>query len=95
MKALDRAGAIHQSLHVFVYGFAGLLPVIGIVPATAAVIRGFKIRRAYAEPNPANHYRRWGMALGSLGVLVNLCAIAIVVTNIMDALNRGYWPGTE
>jgi hypothetical protein len=84
MKPLDRSEIIRQSVSVFICGFAGLLPVIGLFPAVSAIIRGVRIRRAYCEPNPADHYRKWGIALGSLGILVNVCAIVIAIAN------RGY-----
>jgi hypothetical protein len=89
MKTLDRTGVISQSLRVFICGLAGLLPFIGIIPATAAVIRGIRIRRAYSETNPADHYRKWGIALGSLSLLLNLCAVGLAITNALAAASCG------
>jgi len=91
MKPLDRSGVIRQSVSVLVHGFLGLLPLIGVIPAVSAVIQGIRIRRAYAAPNPVEHYRRWGMALGGLSILINSCAIFITVFNLINAANRGYW----
>jgi hypothetical protein len=95
MKPLDRTGVIRASVSVLVHGILGLLPLIGIIPAVSAVIHGIRIRRAYAGANPVDHYRRWGMALGSLCILINACAIFIVVGNLIAAANRGYWIDME
>ncbi len=91
MKPLDRSGMIRQSVSVFIHGIFGLLPLIGIIPAVSAVIHGIRIRRAYAGANPVDHYRKWGMALGGLSILVNSCAIVITVFNLINAATRGYW----
>jgi hypothetical protein len=91
MKPLDRSGVIRQSVSVFLYGAAGLLPLIGLIPAVSAVIRGIQIRRAYSEPNPVDHYRKWGMALGSLCILLNACAVVIVIINVFNQANHGVW----
>ena len=88
MKALDRTGVIRQSVSVFIDGIAGFIPIIGIIPATAAVIRGFRIRRAYSDVNPVDHYRKWGMALAGLSILVNFCAVVIAVINLTQAHQR-------
>ena len=70
MKPLDRSGVIRQSVWVLIDGIAGFLPVIGIIPSVSAIIRGIRIRRAYSQPNPVDNYRKWGMALGSLCILL-------------------------
>jgi len=95
MKALDRSGVIRQSVSVFLHGLAGLLPIIGLIPAVSAVIRGIRIRRAYTEPNPADHYRKWGMALGCLCILLNLCAVVITVMNLLAVATRDSWMPSE
>lgn len=95
MKPLDRSAIIRQSIWVFIDGLAGFLPLIGIIPATTAIVRGIRIRRAYAGPNPADHYRKWGMALGCLCILLNLCAVLIAITNLIAVANRGYWVPSE
>ena len=91
MKPLNRSEAIRQSVSVLIYGFAGLLPLIGIFPAVSAVNRGIQIRRGYPGPNPVDHYRKWGMTLGTVCILLNLCAVLIVIKNLFDAANRGDW----
>jgi hypothetical protein len=91
MKPLDRSGVIRASVSVLVHGFLGLLPLIGIIPAVSAVIQGIRIRRAYAETNPVDHYRKWGMALGGLSILLNSCAIVIAISNLIAVANQGYW----
>jgi hypothetical protein len=91
MKALNRSEVIRRSVSVLIYGLAGLLPVIGLFPAVSAVIQGIRIRRAYAGPNPVENYRRWGMALGTLCILLNLCAVIIIIINLIAVANRGYW----
>ena len=91
MKALSRSEVIRRSVSVLIYGLAGLLPVIGLLPAVSAVIQGIRIRRAYPEPNPVEHYRRWGMVLGSLCILLNICAVVITVVNLLQQANHGYY----
>lgn len=89
MKTLDRAGVIRESLLIFYYGLAGLLPVIGLLPGTVALVRGLRLRRGYAEPNPANNYRKWGMALGALSLLLNSCAAILATFNAISAVRQG------
>jgi len=91
MKPLDRSEVVRRSVSVLICGLAGLLPVIGLFPAVSAVIQGIRIRRAYPEPNPVEHYRRWGMALGTLCILLNVCAVIIMIINLIAVANRGYW----
>jgi len=83
MKPLDRSEAIRQSVSVLIYGFAGLLPLIGIFPAVSALNLGIRIRRGYSAPNPVDHYRKWGMTLGVLCLLLNLWAIAIAISHLL------------
>ncbi len=85
MKPLDRIGVIRQSLAIFIYGIAGLVPVIGLLPAIMALIRGFRLRRRYAEPNPADNYRKWGIVLGVCGILITVYTAMLVVANIIAA----------
>lgn len=95
MKPLDRTGIIRASISVLIHGILGLLPLIGIIPAVSAVVQGIRIRHAYAGPNPVDHYRRWGVVLGSLCILLNACAILIAIGNLIAAANRGYWIDME
>jgi hypothetical protein len=94
MKSLDRAGVIRESVSVLVHGVVGLVPVIGIIPAVSAIIHGIRISRAYREPNPVDSYRKWGMALGCLSVLVNGCATLILVINADSVVHEMlHWNG--
>jgi hypothetical protein len=69
MKPLDRIAIIRQSLAVFICALIGLVPVVGLFPATCALVRGCRVSRAQREFNPARHYLRWGIALAVLGIL--------------------------
>ena len=89
MKALDRSEAIRQSVSVLIYGFAGLLPLVGLFLAVTAVNRGIRIRRAYSEPNPVDHYRKWGMRLGVLCILLNLCVVAVAINYLLTQTDIG------
>jgi hypothetical protein len=71
MKPLDRITVIRQSLRVFVCGLASLLPLVGVVSGTCALVSGWRLRRGYQDFNPADNYRRWGMVLGSVGILLS------------------------
>ena len=91
MKILDRAGVIRESLLVFYYGLAGLIPVIGLLPATVALVRGLQLRRRTTEPNPAENYRKWGMALGACSLLLNSYAAIVTVINLLNAAQQGHF----
>ena len=91
MRLIDRSEVIRQSVSVLIYGFVGLLPLIGLFPAVSAVIQGMRIRRAYPASNPVDHYRKLGMVLGSVCIFLNLCVVLIVIKNLFDAANRGDW----
>lgn len=82
---------LQRSVSVLFCWVVGLMPLIGLVSAVSAIIHGIRIRRAYADSNPANNYRKWGMALGGLGVLLNFCAVAIAIARLFAIANRGYW----
>jgi len=84
-----------QSVSMFICGLVGLLPLIGLVLAASAIVNGIRLRRAYSDSNPANRYRKWGIVLGSLGVLLNFCAVAIAIIRLITIANRGYWIDME
>ena len=88
MKPLDRIGVIRQSLAIFIYGIVGLVPLIGLLPAIMALFRGFRLGREYAEPNPADNYRKWGMALGVCGILITVYTAMVIVANIIAKLRH-------
>jgi len=69
----------------------GLLPLFGFFSAVSAIFHGLRIRRNYTETNPANRYRKWGMILGVLGVLLNFCVAAMVIAKLFAIAERGYW----
>ena len=89
MKSMDRIAAIRQSLNIFICGIVGLVPVIGLLPATIALFGGFRLRREYSAPNPANHYRKWGMVLGICGILISIYTVIFVAANIIASLQHG------
>ena len=61
---------IQRSLHCFVYGWLGFLPVVGLAFAIAALCNGGGARvyekRAW---NAAKPYRTWGMILAAVSLI--------------------------
>ena len=85
MNSLNRIGIIRQSVSVFLYGITGLVPIAGIFHATHALVKGFRLQQAYSEPNPVDHYRKWGMALGLFGILISICGIIFIAFVLISA----------
>jgi hypothetical protein len=91
MKSLERIAVIRQSLGVFICAVIGLVPAIGLFPATYALVRGYRIRRAQREFNPAGNYLRWGITLAVLGILFSFVfALMIGLSIVSRAPEPGY-----
>lgn len=78
------AREIERSLHCFVLGGLGLLPVIGLPLALFALMA---FRRVCVENqgrwNPARAYLIWGFVLGSIGVLLSLGVFFFVLLSLL------------
>jgi len=77
---MDRITAIEKSCTVFICGLIGLLPLIGLIPATYALVSGRQIRVRYREPwNPASWYLKAGMWMAALGFLSSAIVLFVLV----------------
>ncbi len=86
---MDRITAIEDSLRVFVLGIIGLLPLVGIIPATMALIFGLRVGSKYGNAwNPASAYLRWGAILALLGLLGSGLVAIVLIWNVVT----GDWP---
>lgn len=81
------ARVIERSLHCFVLGGLGLLPVIGFPLALFALMA---FRRVCLENqgrwNPARAYLLWGFVFGSAGVLLSLGIFFVVLLSVLASL---------
>ncbi len=83
---MDRITVINKSLHGFICGLLGLIPVLGLVPAVAAVFIWLRVRREYRDWNPASHYLLGGAVLGFISIGILVAAIAIIAVSIVARL---------
>lgn len=85
--ARAQAREIQRSLHCFILGGLGLLPVIGFPLALLALMA---FRRVCVENrgrwNPARTYLLWGFVLGSIGVLFSLGVFFFVLLSLLASL---------
>jgi hypothetical protein len=76
---MDRITAIRKSLTVFAFGLAGLVPLVGIIPALYAIHCRERVRAGYVNQwNPAAHYLKWGPVFALLGLLGSFVALATI-----------------
>lgn len=85
----ERIEVIEDSLRCYAYGWLSCVPVIGVAWLYPAVRRFAQARRRQAEWNPARGYLAAGLALASVGWMVNVWSwlIALVAVAIVDAQN--------
>ena len=77
---MDRITVIRKSLTAFVCGIFGLVPFLGFVPATFALLTRSHVRARYrGEWNPAATYLNLGAGLALLGLFISVVALAIPV----------------
>ncbi|HEY9172853.1 MAG TPA: hypothetical protein VI136_11260 [Verrucomicrobiae bacterium] len=85
--ARAQAREIQRSLHCFILGGLGLLPVIGFPLALLALMA---FRRVCVENrgrwNPARAYLIWGFVLGSIGVLFSLGVFFFLLLSLLANL---------
>jgi len=80
---MDRITAIEKSCTVFICGLIGLLPLIGLIPATYALVSGRQIRVRYRESwNPASRYLNAGIWMAALGFLSSAITLFLMVAAV-------------
>jgi hypothetical protein len=94
---MDSIAVIRRSLAVFICGLASLLPVIGLLPATYAMVRGCELHHKYHGFNPAANYAKWGARLALLGLFLSfLFVLGVAVSTVPDAGKaRCFWRAQE
>ena len=88
----DRAKVIRLSLRAFVCGLFSIIPVLGLLPALAALACWLQVRRRYrGQWNPAAAYLSWGTSLALLGAGITAIGVPAVIlaVGICNAQN-GY-----
>ncbi len=69
---MDRVRVIERSLRCCTAGWLGLIPLLGLVPATVAVISYHQVRaEAGGNWNPAQAHLKCGYVLGWIGLLLS------------------------
>jgi hypothetical protein len=83
----DRIAAVKSSLRCFVYSLIGLVPLIGIPFAIAAVVRGRQVSGVDRLGwNPGDRYLKAARRLGPLGFLTSaifLLAVFVVLPALL------------
>jgi hypothetical protein len=81
--SMDKIDLMRSSMRCFACGIAGLLPLIGIPFAVAAI---WDFRRMFFGKsnlwNPAELYARVGLACAVFGILLDLLIVAAIVIQI-------------
>ena len=92
----ERIAVIEDSLQCFTFGWLSCLPVIGVAWLYPTVRRFRQARRRQVQWNPARGYLAAGLALASVGWLINVwswltafAAIAVEEAQNADGLNLG------
>jgi hypothetical protein len=81
---MNRILLIRTSLKIFSCGMAGLVPLLGIVPAICAIFNATRLGKNYRkEWNPASAYLNWGVTLALFSLSLNLLAAAVVILNLL------------
>lgn len=84
MTPNERIHVIEKSLRIFVCGIAGLIPLIGLIPAVYAIFSGARLYSRWRNDwNPAAAYLNRGMWVGlaSTGLWL-LIAAAILIRSM-------------
>jgi hypothetical protein len=77
-----RIAAIELSLRCFVYSLVGLVPLVGLPFAMAAIVRSRRVPKADAPDwNPANRYLAAARRLAPLGFLTS--AVFLVLAGVV------------
>jgi hypothetical protein len=87
-----RIAVINLSLRAFICGLFSILPIIGLLPAIAALASWARIHLRYRnEWNPADSYLGWGTALAVLGIGITAVGIpALILSIAISNAQSGY-----
>ncbi len=81
---MDRVRLIERSLWCYRAGWAGLIPILGLVPAAIAFHMFWKIRDdADGEWNPASGYLWAGLMLSLIGGAESMLIVALPLVKWM------------
>ncbi len=90
-----RIAAVESSLRCFVYSLIGLVPLIGIPFAAAAIARSRQVPKAGGSDwNPADRYLTAARRLGPLGFLTSAIFV-ILVGCVLPAVLRDLGGGSS
>ena len=82
---MDQVRVIERSLRCCTAGWLGLIPLLGLVPATVAVILFHQVRaETGGNWNPAHAHLKCGYVLGWIGLLLSglwVGGVLVVVIN--------------
>ena len=88
LRPLGKIALIQQSLGCFCQSLFGLLPIIGLPFAVAAIVRFVRVSwYRGAEWNPAERYLYWGLRCAILGLLLSLAAFTVIVLEVQSAVD--------
>ena len=77
--ALDKIEVIQRSLRCFTLGLIGILPVLGIPFAIAALSNYFQVKRMVGTQwNPAQRYLTWGVVTALCGLFLTTVIAGVV-----------------
>ena len=84
---MDQVSVIERSLRCFTAGLLGLIPLLGLVPATVAVILFHQVRAELeGQWNPAHAHLKWGCVLGWIGLLLSGLWVGGVLVAVVNRL---------
>jgi hypothetical protein len=75
---------IKGSLLCFVFGWVGLIPVVGLPFALAALWIGGQVRvQERVTWNAAKPYRIWGIIIAAFSLILSSCIVMIVIFHVV------------
>jgi len=82
---IDPVELIERSVRCFWLGLPGIVPVIGLPFAVAALAEYFRVNRRPSAGgwNPAQNYLRWGSVAALTGILLSLLFVAVVAVSLV------------
>jgi hypothetical protein len=87
--AVTKIKMLQNSLRCFEYGLIGLLPVIGLPFAAAALVISGRVRaKEKVFWNAARPYRIWGVVCAALGTIFWFLLVALVIYNSTSSDSR-------